>query len=188
MKLNLGCGRDIRSGWCNVDMVSLPGVDLVADLSHPNSLYDIADDVVTHMDMPHLLEHIADPLPLLEELWRVAQPGCTLMIALPHGANDMAFADPQHIRQYFPSSFQFFAQPSYKRADYGYKGDWDTLKLWLSYDPAITGIPESKIMQLGMQARNVFWEMRAELRAVKPRRLVSEHFEYNPDVVLEPAK
>jgi predicted SAM-dependent methyltransferase len=33
MKLNLGCGSDIRPGYVNVDFRLLPGVDLVVDLS-----------------------------------------------------------------------------------------------------------------------------------------------------------
>jgi hypothetical protein len=32
MKLNLGCGRDIKQGFVNLDYMPLPGVDVVADL------------------------------------------------------------------------------------------------------------------------------------------------------------
>jgi hypothetical protein len=31
-RLNLGCGRDVRPNWVNLDRVSLPGVDVVHDI------------------------------------------------------------------------------------------------------------------------------------------------------------
>ena len=35
-KLNLGCGKDIREGFTNVDIRPLPGVDIVADVRDVN--------------------------------------------------------------------------------------------------------------------------------------------------------
>jgi len=32
-RLNLGCGRNPFTGWINVDVAALPGVDVVADLN-----------------------------------------------------------------------------------------------------------------------------------------------------------
>ena len=32
MRLNLGCGRDVREGYVNVDSLRLSGVDVVTDL------------------------------------------------------------------------------------------------------------------------------------------------------------
>jgi len=31
-KLNVGCGRNIKEGWINLDSAALPGVELVCDL------------------------------------------------------------------------------------------------------------------------------------------------------------
>ena len=31
-RLNVGCGRNIIDGWVNLDVMSLPGIDIVADL------------------------------------------------------------------------------------------------------------------------------------------------------------
>jgi predicted SAM-dependent methyltransferase len=33
-KLNLGCGKDIRKGWTNLDCVNLPGVDIVHNINY----------------------------------------------------------------------------------------------------------------------------------------------------------
>ena len=39
-RLHLGCGRDIRAGWVNVDRLPLPGVAVVLDLEAPLPLRD----------------------------------------------------------------------------------------------------------------------------------------------------
>ena len=33
MKLNIGCGKKILNGYINLDVVKLPGVDIVHDLN-----------------------------------------------------------------------------------------------------------------------------------------------------------
>lgn len=187
-KLNIGCGRTIRPDWINLDCVALEGVDIVGDCSKPETYSSIPDNSLEIIEMSHILEHIYDPLPMFEALWHKAKDGCLLHIAVPHGANDMAFADPQHIRQYFPSSFQFFAQPAYKRADYGYRGDWDTDVITLLIDPNIPDeIPDHQVMNLITTSRNIAWELRARLKAVKPLRDVSTEWEFNPDMYIRKA-
>jgi SAM-dependent methyltransferase len=190
ISLNLGCGRDIRSGWINVDCEDLPGVDIVGDIADPATFESIPSNSVSLIEMSHILEHIIYPLPMLEALYRVAKPGCILNISVPHGAHDMAFADPQHVKQYFPSSFQFFAQPAYKRADYKYRGDWETKLILLRIDPEFP-LDEHGIEVAGTlanQARNFVWEMRAKLIAVKPLRPVETDWQYNPQVSVELVK
>ena len=55
MKLNLGCGKDIRKGFVNVDCRALSGVDCVFDLSSDEKLgspgsvdYILAQDILEH--------------------------------------------------------------------------------------------------------------------------------------------
>lgn len=55
LRLNLGCGRDIREGWVNSDFIQGPGVDVVADLEKrlpwdDNTFYEIL--------ISHTLEHL----------------------------------------------------------------------------------------------------------------------------------
>jgi predicted SAM-dependent methyltransferase len=55
VRLNLGCGADIRPGYVNVDFRKLPGVDLVVDLSvFPWPFMDGAAEEVLLLDF---LEH-----------------------------------------------------------------------------------------------------------------------------------
>lgn len=172
MKLHLGCGRTILPGWTNLDSAALPGVDLVVDLEAcvPGRL-PLADDSVEEFLAAHLLEHIRAPLPLLQELHRIARPDARLTVRVPYGSSDDAWEDPTHVRPYFTDSFGYFSQPYYWRADYGYRGDWDLEALELVLpDGPLREAPVAAIAQAVRGQRNVVQEMVATLRAVKPIR------------------
>jgi len=172
MKLHLGCGRTILPGWTNLDGVALPGVDLVVDLEAcvPGRI-PLGDDSVECLLASHLLEHIRAPLPLMQELHRIARPGARLEVRVPYGSSDDAWEDPTHVRPYFADSFGYFGQPYYWRADYGYRGDWDLdlLELVLPDGPLRTA-PVAEIAAAVRTQRNVVAEMVATLCAVKPIR------------------
>ena len=61
-------------GWINFDAVALPGVDMIADLEQCATIpLPLADDSIDELLLSHVLEHIEKPLPLMQELWRVAK-------------------------------------------------------------------------------------------------------------------
>lgn len=172
IRLNLGCGRDIKSGWVNIDRRAGQGIDMVVDLEALalNPL-PFDDDSVGELYMSHVIEHISNVLPLMEELYRVAKPGAEFIIKCPHGASDDADEDPTHVRRMFPGSFLAFAQPYYWRADYGYRGDWstDAIDLVVPYEQH-KGATVTAAMERIRNRRNQVVEIIATLRAVKPRR------------------
>lgn len=171
MKVNLGCGRRSMDGWVNVDCVPLPGVDLVAELDDSVKVsLPWPDDSVDEFALIHTLEHINHPLPLMEELWRVAKLGAKITVACPYGSSDDADEDPTHVRRIFINSFAYFGQPYYYRADYGYRGDWEIDHLLLDLPAMFRGVPNEDVMRDVMMFRNVVTQITADLRAVKPRR------------------
>lgn len=91
-KLNVGCGRNIIKDWINVDRIALPGVDVVADIDccadQPLSL---PDNHVDEFLLSHVLEHLHHPLPLMQELHRIAVPDALAVIRIPYGSSDDAF-------------------------------------------------------------------------------------------------
>ncbi len=172
IRIHLGCGRTILPGWVNVDSYPLPGVDVIADLDNCDTKpLPFESGSVGEILGSHLLEHIAKPLPLMQELYRVASPTCKATFHTPYGSSDDAFEDPTHVRQYFIGSYGYFSQPYYWRADYGYRGDWQperlTLKLEAKRFPSKD--PE-QVFRAVMSERNVVREMTADLVAVKPAR------------------
>jgi len=171
-RLNLGCGRNIMPGWINIDAQPLQGVDLVCDLDqvrqNPIALPDAS---VQAFLLSHVIEHLRDPLGLMQDLWRLAMPGATATIRVPHGASDDAWEDPTHVRPYFAESFGYFAQPTYWRADYGYRADWQAEKVQLVVDSKrCAGLTPAQVLASVQAERNWVREMVAELRAVKPAR------------------
>ena len=172
MKLHLGCGRNVLEGWVNLDTVALPGVDVVFDLETcARTPLPFADDSVDEVLANHVIEHIAHPLPLMQELHRVARAGATAVFAVPYGSSDDAYEDPTHVRRYFLNSFSYFSQPAYWRADYGFRGDWATRKVTLVVDgDRYTHKSPDEILAAVRAERNVVKEMVVEMVAVKPIR------------------
>src|SRR5258707_938576 len=75
VRLNVGCGRNILPGWINIDMAPLPGVDIVTDLEDcKRQRLPLEDGSADEFFLSHLIEHIRQPLPLMEELHRIAKP------------------------------------------------------------------------------------------------------------------
>jgi len=172
-------------GWVNVDCVDLPGVDLIADLEALTLPYP--DDTVDELALVHVLEHIRDPLPLMQELWRVAEPGATLTICCPYGSSDDADEDPTHVRRIFLNTFAYFGQPFYYRADYGYRGDWDVDHLVLDLGAQYAGVPAGEVMADVASIRNVVTQITAVMRAVKPIREPLQELIEPPRVALRVA-
>jgi SAM-dependent methyltransferase len=97
-RLHLGSGKKYMPGATNVDLTSGTNPDVVHDLNvFPWPFASSSFDEVHAYDV---IEHLADVLKTMEEIHRVARPGGTLNLHVPHFSSDGAFTDPTH-RQYF---------------------------------------------------------------------------------------
>lgn len=82
MRLNLGCGSDVKEGYTNVDFREVAGVTKV-DLSiFPWPFKDESADEILMFDF---LEHFEyrKTKPILEEVWRVLKPNAFVDIQVP---------------------------------------------------------------------------------------------------------
>jgi SAM-dependent methyltransferase len=186
-RLNVGCGRNIIDGWINLDVIPLPGIDIVADLEDcANSPLPFKDNEVDEFLLSHVIEHIRNPLPLMQELWRIAKPEAKMVIRVPHGASDDAWEDPTHVRAYFTNSFGYYSQPYYWRADYGYRGDWRHDKLtFIVYQHGNTHLSPAEILHKINNQRNVVQEMIAELVCKKPAREPLRQLQTSPQIFIQ---
>ena len=82
LKLNLGCGRDIRVGFVNVDMHSSPGVDLVCDVVHLPMDDGTVDEIIAN----DILEHFpfSQTIEILKEWRRVLADNGSISIRVPN--------------------------------------------------------------------------------------------------------
>ena len=187
MRLNLGCGRDIRAGWVNIDAVPLAGVDHVVDLDADPAL-PFDDSTVERIEGVHVIEHLHNPLPLMAELWRVAKDGAEAVFRTPYGSSDDADEDPTHVRRLYVQSWDYFAQPNYWRADYGYRGDWQPTRVVLRIGRDLNDLAPEEVMWAVRHQRNVVAEMTAHLTAVKPARPPDRALQRAAGIVLERTK
>ena len=114
IRLNLGCGPVIWDGYVNVDIMPLPGVDVVTDLDQP---WPWQDDTVAEIIASHLYEHVADALHFMAEAWRVLSVDGILDIRVPGGIylapgywlpHQHLFTDPTHRRACTPLSWDYW--------------------------------------------------------------------------------
>ena len=84
MKLHLGCGRDIKEGFVNIDRTNHEGVDVVCNIGHEplpfkdNSIdYVYANAFIEHLDTDEMAF-------LLDELYRVCKHGAIIEFVAPH--------------------------------------------------------------------------------------------------------
>lgn len=109
--LDLGCGDKKVLGAFGIDAIRLQGVDLVHNLEiTPYPLPDNCADVIY---LNHVLEHFTDPLPIMEEVWRLARPKGTVKIRTPHYSGIYAWKDPTHRRAFTSQSFYYFGENNY---------------------------------------------------------------------------
>lgn len=106
MRLHLGCGTTILPDAVNVDLVALPGVDVVHDLDSAPWPWD--DGTAENIGAFHLFEHLAAPITFMTECWRVLAEGGHLAIVVPYWKDPGAFTDPTHRRFCTENTFDYW--------------------------------------------------------------------------------
>lgn len=127
--LDLGCGPNKIPGAIGIDILRVPGVDVVHDLNvfpypFPESHFD-------EIHCYHVLEHVDDLIGTMKELYRIIKPNGVVYIRVPHASCcTTAWADPTHKRFFVHRSFEHFDS----RSDhYQFKTDFRIRKRRLHY-------------------------------------------------------
>ena len=117
--LNLGCGDDyityLDIKVVNVDKNKLVKCDLVLDLEKGS--FPWKDNSIDGIVAKHLVEHFLNPIPFMNECWRVLKPDGQIYIEVPAGGTVDYYKDPTHMRPFIEQTFRYFAEwnilPSY---------------------------------------------------------------------------
>lgn len=113
-KLNLGCGRYPKDGFINVDVDANSKADVIHNLDE--FPYPFEDGQFQEITSSHCLEHLNDPFATMAEIYRIAAPGASITIQVPHFSRGFTHAD--HKRG-FDVSFPFYFNPEFQG---GYSG------------------------------------------------------------------
>jgi hypothetical protein len=110
LKLNLGSGQNPRPGYVNVDLYGEPDVRLDLE-SFP---WPWPDGSVSEIVLIHVLEHLgATPavfIRIMQEMYRVCEPGARIEIVVPHPRHDHFIGDPTHVRPVTPEVLALFSR------------------------------------------------------------------------------
>lgn len=108
-RLNLGCGKDIKEGWVNLDSSKIPGVDIVHDIEKlPLPFNDVEFDEILCQDV---LEH-TEYIPVLKDLHRILKSSGKLSIRVPHFTSKNNFIDPTHKKRFSIYTLEMFCKNS----------------------------------------------------------------------------
>lgn len=111
--LNLGSGGDYIEGWTNVDLDPNMKPDLVCNLDDQNLVIPIDNNTHDLVWCCNMMEHIWYLPQLKDEILRILQPGCPLIIVVPHYLSLDAWGDDTHVRAFSEHSWYINYWPGY---------------------------------------------------------------------------
>ena len=110
IKLDIGGGDCPKEGFINVDILPLPQVDIVWDLEV--TPWPLPDGVCNEAYASHVLEHINPHkgvfIAVMDEIWRVLQPGARFSFVVPHASSHGYQQDPTHCNMINETTMHYF--------------------------------------------------------------------------------
>ena len=98
-KLNLGCEKEYKEGWINVDFDKRLKADIYWDLNE--FPYPFKDNQFDEILASAIIEHLNDFYKVMCELHRTGKQGCKIYILLPHASEIInTWAEVEHKRGY----------------------------------------------------------------------------------------
>ncbi len=93
MKLNIGCGKDLKEGYVNLDVVNYGGNQIYDLNKFP---YPFEENTFDEIYASHILEHLDNFHNTVMELYRIAKPGSKIIVYAPFFLNTKDFGEPDH--------------------------------------------------------------------------------------------
>lgn len=104
--LDLGCGKKKRPGAIGVDYSDRHNPDIIHDLNvFP---YPFESDSIDQVYLDNVLEHLDNPMQVMEEVHRITKHGGGVKVIVPYFRSVFAFIDPTHKTFYTVDSFAYY--------------------------------------------------------------------------------
>lgn len=109
IKLDVGCGDKFhnakskgREGYIGIDIMEY-GQEILWDFDKDG--LPLPDNSCSNIFCSHVIEHVVDAIGLLNEMWRVLEPGGELHLICPEKLNESAYL-LHHIRRLDKATFE----------------------------------------------------------------------------------
>ena len=109
--LDVGCGANKWPGAVGLDISSDTDADVVHDLNEVP--YPFEDDSFDQVLMQDVLEHVRDPIRVMDELHRLCRPGGRIQLRTPHFSSMLAYSDPTHTHYFSAEAIRTLAEPRF---------------------------------------------------------------------------
>ena len=109
--LDVGCGSAKHPGAVGLDISPDTAADVVHDLDvFP---YPFDDDSFDQVLLQDVIEHVAEPIKVFDELHRICRPGARIQLRTPHFSSVLAYSDPTHRHTFSADAIRTLAQPRF---------------------------------------------------------------------------
>lgn len=117
IKLNIGCGRDYREGYVNIDISSLVDADIVLDILEglPYSNNSVGEIVINNVLTQ--IESGEDFIFVMNELHRVCRGD--IYVRVPNAKDICSFQDPMDCRRFTDQTFTYMQAGHRRYEQYG---------------------------------------------------------------------
>lgn len=131
--LHIGSGKKRLPGSTTIDILDLPGVDIVHNLDiMPWPFQDNEFDLVFAHSV---FEHLEDQIAIMEEMHRILKPGGRIIITVPHFRCTDAFTDSTHTHFFTTQSMDYYIRDEKnKLANFEYtKKQFKKIGFWFGW-------------------------------------------------------
>ena len=120
-RINLGSGKDYKSGWLNLDVLERTEPDLLLDLAAPLALplqaasasagpLRLEEGSIDLINANNVLEHVADLPALMGNCLRLLKLDGEFHIEVPYEHAPTAWQDPTHVRAMNENSWIYYSE------------------------------------------------------------------------------